>query len=65
MDSAVGEGGGRVNVVIEVRGSREAARALEALMDGLPGACAAGLDEGLAGMLDGAPAAMSPWRRAT
>lgn len=54
-----------MNVVIEVRGSREAARALEALMDGLPGACAAGLDEGLAGMLDGAPAAMSPWRRAT
>lgn len=43
-----------MNVVIEVRGSREAARALEALMDGLPGACAAGLDEGLAGMLDGA-----------
>ena len=27
---------------------------MEALMDALPGACAAGLDEGLAGMLDGA-----------
>lgn len=54
MDSAVGEGGGRVNVVIEVRGAQEAARALEALMDALPGACAAGLGEGLAGMLDGA-----------
>ena len=54
MDSAVGEGGGRVNVVIEVRGAREAARALAALMDALPGACAAGLGEGLAGMLDGA-----------
>ena len=43
-----------MNVVIEVRGAREAARALAALMDALPGACAAGLDEGLAGMLDGA-----------
>ena len=37
-----------MNVVIEVRGAQEAARALEALMDALPGACAAGLDEGLA-----------------
>ena len=43
-----------MNVVIELRGAREAARALEALMDALSGACAAGLDEGLAGMLDGA-----------
>ena len=43
-----------MNVVIEARGAQEAARALAALMDALPGACAAGLDEGLAGMLDGA-----------
>ena len=53
-----------MNVVIEVRGSREAARALEALMDGLPGGCAAGLDEGLAGCWT-ARGGYVPWRRAT
>lgn len=43
-----------MNVVIEVRGAREAALALEALRDGLSGACAAGLAEGVSAMADGA-----------
>ena len=43
-----------MNVVIEARGAREAALALEALRDGLPGACAAGLAEGVSAMADGA-----------
>ena len=43
-----------MNVVIEVRGAREAALALEALRDGLSGACAAGLTEGVSAMADGA-----------
>lgn len=43
-----------MNVVIEARGAREAALALEALRDGLPGACAAGLTQGVSAMADGA-----------
>lgn len=43
-----------MNVVIEVRGAREAALVLEALRDGLSGACAAGLTEGVSAMADGA-----------
>lgn len=43
-----------MNVVIEARGAREAALALEALRDGLSGACAAGLTQGVSAMADGA-----------
>ena len=43
-----------MNVMIEVRGGEALERALEALRDGLPGACAAGLAQGVSAMADGA-----------
>lgn len=43
-----------MNVMIEVQGAGALERALEALADGLPGACAAGLTEGVSAMADGA-----------
>ena len=43
-----------MNVMIEVQGAGALERALEALADGLPGACAAGLAEGVSAMADGA-----------
>lgn len=43
-----------MNVIIETRGAQALERALEALSQGLPGACAAGLTQGVSAMADGA-----------
>ena len=43
-----------MNVIIETRGAQALERVLEALSQGLPGACAAGLTQGVSAMADGA-----------